>query len=215
MKKKILAICLVAALAATAAISGTLAYFTDNEEATNTFTVGNVDVKLHESQYTMHVDGKTADDIKADAETYLSSYLATEGENIVPGIWVKKAPYVENAGKNPAYVRVVVSVPKAFSDVLEVMTTTTAIEKGVITKAVYGGDDTVDTLTYYYTEPLEPGELAEYPPFWQVRLAPSVENEDVANITAADSIITVSVDAIQSQGFETYTDAFAAFDDQE
>ena len=46
MKKKIVALCLVVALAATAIIGGTLAYFTDNDAKTNTFTVGNVKIQL-------------------------------------------------------------------------------------------------------------------------------------------------------------------------
>lgn len=49
MKKKILATCLVVALAATAVIGGTLAYFTDTADQKNTFTVGNVDIKLDET----------------------------------------------------------------------------------------------------------------------------------------------------------------------
>lgn len=49
MKKKIIALCLVIALAATAVIGGTLAYFTDTTEAkVNEFTVGNVDIDLAE-----------------------------------------------------------------------------------------------------------------------------------------------------------------------
>ena len=48
MKKKILTICLIVALAATAIIGGTLAYFTDKDEATNTFTMGNVKIDLQE-----------------------------------------------------------------------------------------------------------------------------------------------------------------------
>lgn len=48
MKKKILTICLIVALAATAIIGGTLAYFTDKDEATNTFTMGNVKIDLIE-----------------------------------------------------------------------------------------------------------------------------------------------------------------------
>lgn len=51
MKKKLLALVLVVALAATAVIGGTLAYFTDTEKATNTFTVGNVDIKLTEDKW--------------------------------------------------------------------------------------------------------------------------------------------------------------------
>ena len=51
MKKKLLALVLVVALAATAVIGGTLAYFTDKEVATNTFTVGNVDITLTEDKW--------------------------------------------------------------------------------------------------------------------------------------------------------------------
>ncbi len=51
MKKKILALCLVVALAVTAVVGGTLAYFTDTDKETNTFTVGNVKIDLLESQY--------------------------------------------------------------------------------------------------------------------------------------------------------------------
>lgn len=48
MKKKIIALCLIVALAATAVIGGTLAYFTDTDEETNTFTLGNVKIDLQE-----------------------------------------------------------------------------------------------------------------------------------------------------------------------
>ena len=51
MKKKLLALVLVVALAATAVIGGTLAYFTNTDEAVNTFTIGNVTIDLIESQY--------------------------------------------------------------------------------------------------------------------------------------------------------------------
>lgn len=51
MKKKIMTLSLVVALAATAVIGGTLAYFTDTEEETNTFTVGNVDIILTEPEW--------------------------------------------------------------------------------------------------------------------------------------------------------------------
>lgn len=51
MKKKIIALCLIVALAATAVIGGTLAYFTDTDEATNVFTTGNVDITLDEPNW--------------------------------------------------------------------------------------------------------------------------------------------------------------------
>ena len=49
MKKKILVLCLVVALAVTAVVGGTLAYFTDTDNATNTFTTGKVDITLNET----------------------------------------------------------------------------------------------------------------------------------------------------------------------
>ena len=51
MKKKITAIALVICLVAVAIVGGSLAYFTDKEEATNTFTAGNVDITLTEPKW--------------------------------------------------------------------------------------------------------------------------------------------------------------------
>lgn len=51
MKKKITTIFLCAALFAIVAVGASLAYFTDTDTETNTFTVGNVKIDLIESQY--------------------------------------------------------------------------------------------------------------------------------------------------------------------
>lgn len=48
MKKKILTLTLCMAMLATVAISGTLAYFTDTDDKTNTFTIGNINITLEE-----------------------------------------------------------------------------------------------------------------------------------------------------------------------
>lgn len=50
MKKKIVSVCLVVCLLATAIIGTTLAYFTDTKEVTNTFTVGSVKITLDEAE---------------------------------------------------------------------------------------------------------------------------------------------------------------------
>jgi len=49
MKKKILSLCLVIALAATAVIGGTLAYFTDTDKDVNVMTSGNVKIVQNET----------------------------------------------------------------------------------------------------------------------------------------------------------------------
>ena len=138
MKKKLIAICLCVALAAVAVVGASLAYFTDTKAVTNTFTVGNVKIKLIESTY--HRTGSdnagdtnvpdpttkaagmefvpdgwtvfTDDEIKADAENY-SEYIGERGENMVPGRNVVKCPYVINEGANDAYVRIRVMIPSA------------------------------------------------------------------------------------------------------
>ena len=139
MKKKILALCLIVALAVTAVVGGTLAYFTDKDDATNTFTVGNVKIDLIESRF--HREGNdnsndssipdpentasgmkyvtdghkafTDAEIQNDAQTYAKDYLEVKGEKMVPGRNVAKCPYVINTGVNDAYVRIRVMVPSA------------------------------------------------------------------------------------------------------
>ncbi len=137
MKKKLTAICLCVALVAIAVVGASLAYFTDKDSATNTFTVGNVKIKLIESTYhregndnsgdkdiadptqkasgmTYVTDGHyafTDEEIQKDAETYMDGYLGVKGKNMVPGRNVAKCPYVINTGSNNAYIRIRVLVP--------------------------------------------------------------------------------------------------------
>lgn len=89
MKKKIIAVCLIVALAATAVIGGTLAYFTDNEVATNTFTVGNVDITLTEPNW--------------------AGSGSQDAPEVYPGEPLAKDPTVTNDGANPCFVRIKVT----------------------------------------------------------------------------------------------------------
>ena len=136
MKKKITAIFLCVALVAIAIVGASLAYFTDTDSATNTFTVGNVKIDLIESRYhrqgsgssgdtTIPTPSQTAsgmkyitdgatifsdDEIKADAANY-SEYITERGKNMVPGKKIAKSPYVINTGANDAYIRIRVMIP--------------------------------------------------------------------------------------------------------
>ena len=68
MKKKILAACLVVCLLATAVIGTTLAYFTDTKEVTNTFSSGNVTIKLDEAP--VDLDGQATSGARVTANDY-------------------------------------------------------------------------------------------------------------------------------------------------
>ena len=86
-KKMVKGIALAAMLAALAA-GGTAAYLTDFETATNSFTVGKVDIELDEPNW------------KPDDNT-----------KIVPTQVIKKDPFIKNRGINEAFVYLEVSVP--------------------------------------------------------------------------------------------------------
>ena len=98
MKKKILVLCLVVALAVTAVVGGTLAYFTDKDNETNTFTVGNVKIDLIEQQK----GAQGLEDFK-------------DGKVLVPGTSdvnaVSKIVTVKNTGANDAWVWVDLKIP--------------------------------------------------------------------------------------------------------
>lgn len=140
-KKKILSVALAAALAATAIVGSSLAYFTDQEEKTNEFTVGNVDITLTEPNWDADLNdkdlipGKTIPKdptitVEADSETaytfmkvqlsadfveLLTTYGETTGKNAdeVIAAWFKSEvqPKVMEIGSD--YVILGVLSPKA------------------------------------------------------------------------------------------------------
>lgn len=98
MKKKILALCLVVALAATAVIGGTLAYFTDTDAQVNTFTTGNVAIDVWED---------FGDN--SGIEKLLPAVGSAQAGTLENG--VNKEVFVTNTGSEEAYVRVHIAIP--------------------------------------------------------------------------------------------------------
>lgn len=121
MKKKILTICLIVALAATAIIGGTLAYFTDTDNATNTFTAGGVEIALIEQQRNA---AHTALEDFEDGKNLMPIVGSAQGEQeTVGGVklpkaknYVDKIMTIKNTGVSDAYVRIFVAVPTALQN---------------------------------------------------------------------------------------------------
>lgn len=90
-KRKLMLVALSLCMVAILAMGGTLAYLTDTEDATNTFTVGNVDITLTEEAWTEEGGGED------------------QGEDAYPGEPLPKDPTVTNVGSNPCFVRVSVT----------------------------------------------------------------------------------------------------------
>lgn len=89
-KKKVLIAAFVLALVLS--IGGVLAYFSDTETKTNTFTVGSVRIELNETAW--DATGQTA------------------AGSVLPNQIIDKDPTIKNTGKNAAYVFIKVSIPK-------------------------------------------------------------------------------------------------------
>lgn len=105
MKKKILTMCLVVALAATAVVGGTLAYFSDTDAQINTFTTGNVAIDLWED---------FGDNDAQGIEELIPATGSAQAGTLKNGI--EKEVYVDNTGSEDAYVRVHIAIPSILDD---------------------------------------------------------------------------------------------------
>lgn len=96
-KKKMFTLALVICLLAIAMVGGSLAWFTAEDEATNTFTVGSIKIEQKED---FVQDSQLLPVVPNDTET------PSDDAN-----YVKKVVTVENTGKNSAYVRTHIAIP--------------------------------------------------------------------------------------------------------
>ena len=171
MKKKLTAIFLCVALIAIAIVGASLAYFTDTKSATNTFTVGNVEIKLLESSLHRENAGvangatsaselwsdvakegsgntskyKAGDTFYTDAQIEANAAEYTcENVQLIPGRSYHKMPYVKNVGNNDAYIRIRVMIPADLDTAVlnSSMYTTTALNNKEFTMA-YDNSGTV------------------------------------------------------------------------
>lgn len=172
MKKKIAVLVLCVCMLAIAIAGGTMAYFTDEDEKTNTFTVGNVSIVLNEPNW--------------DAEG------AAEAQNAYPGQIIAKDPTVTNDGKNPCFVRVSVTGLDQFAELYG--------DEGWIAYLTDGeagqlGENWVEYSDgyFYCTKVLPAGETTDAL-FDQIQLPFVLENDEQTQP------IVVTAYAVQAQG---------------
>ena len=116
MKKKIMTISLVVALAAIAIVGGTLAYFTDTDEETNTFAVGNVTIDLIEQERGENglqdfTQNKRLYPIVGSAQGDKDEYGQPVAKN-----YVDKMVTIKKTGTEDAYIRAYFAIPSALDD---------------------------------------------------------------------------------------------------
>ena len=104
MKKKLLAIMLCVAMLAVATVSGTMAYFTDTNTQTNTFTAGKVDISLDEAVVEKDANGNLVakgDERTSEAQAY----------HLYPAQIITKDPTITVAADSEdTYIAAVVTV---------------------------------------------------------------------------------------------------------
>lgn len=174
MKKKKLLIGLVGCLfLSLLAIGGTLAWLVDDAKVTNTVSIGKVDIEINET------------------------WDETDGQDIVPGVYIDKIPTVKNIGKNPAYIRAkVVITNDYFTDLLEID---------------FNNENWFKEGEYYYYKEIVNINTSTKPLFTKFKLSDDyIEPQDSEN---PGFNIDVYAEAIQSEGFEPEDNTEAKFRD--
>lgn len=159
---------------------GTLAFFTDSEEATNVITAGNIDIDLH--------------DLGEDELPFPANGIG----GVMPGSSVTKVVNVENTGDHPAFVRVRLTQAIVAAEGVEAQLNFDNITLNL---------DTVNWTKsgdwYYFNSILAPGEFTT-DLFTAVAFGTALGNDYM------NAVITIDVEAQGVQSANNGTSATAA-----
>ena len=209
-KAKGLILVLCAVLLVAGSIMGTLAYLTDTKEVVNTFTVGDVEIKVDETDVTP--DGKPIEDAdRVEGNEY----------HLIPGQTYTKDPTMTVLkGSEESYVRMMVTINHV-SELRAIFGTDFQPHKyaagmnnsiWVYHNTVDNGDNTV-TYEFRYHKTVNAFEATEdvvlEPLFTSFSVPGELTGEQLATI--ADLEIRVEGHAIQTLSFDTADAAWAAF----
>lgn len=201
MKKKLTAIFLCVALVAIAVVGASLAYFTDTDSKTNTFTTGKVDITLN-------------DEFEQNSKL-LPAVVDEDG--IIHNEVDKVVSVTNNNGSEEAYVRVHTAVPTSIRSLIGLWTidgaegwTNANYDTRVEAPAYTVTIDDVEYCVFVntYTKKLGAGETTTNI-LDAVTLEPKATNEQAAEVNGSFNIL-VFAEGCQAAGF---TDANAALNE--
>lgn len=208
--KKAMLMTLCAIILVVATVFGTMAYLTSTDEVVNTFTVGNVAIKLDEAK--VDTDGSLVEGADRVKE---NSY------KLLPGHTYNKDPMVTLlAGSETSYVKMTVTFSKA--NELDAI----FAPSGADLTSIFNGynsanwiakgntkDATANTRTYefWYKEAVgaPTADVALDALFDSITVPGSITKEQLATIEGLT--ITVNAYAIQADGFDDADAAWAEF----
>ena len=211
MKKKTIALALVLVMVFGATLGGTFAYLTSTDTVTNTFTVGNVQIKLDEAK--ANPDGTLVEG---------ADRVKTNEYKLLPGHTYNKDPMVTVlSGSESAYIKMTVTFTKAAE-----LDAIFAADGGANLTSIFNGydsanwtakgntEDTVaNTRTYefWYKEAVAAPttDVALDALFDSITVPGSITNTQLDTIKGMT--ITVNAYAIQADGFDDAADAWDHF----
>jgi predicted ribosomally synthesized peptide with SipW-like signal peptide len=228
MKKKIIVTALVVCIFVLSIASATIAYFTDTKDITNTFTVGNVAIKLDENKVIQ--DATTGNYVANGSER------TTEGINIPTSLFPKqtisKDPTITNTGSESAYFGAVITIKNGAvgdADVSKMLTfdgDTAAVDDKAVKVNEFLSDliNSGANVTYvkeggavkiYIVVDAAQAENDAVVLFKGVNISATWNNKEMANLS--DLEITVAAYAVQTAGMTSGSlaalkDAFDVFD---
>lgn len=197
MKRKVLALCLLVAVAAIAIAGTSLAYFTDKDQADNVFVSGNVKIKLEE---TFEQNSKLLPATGSVEEGNLQNAVTKEVD-------------VKNTGSEDAYVRVHIAVPAVLDPLLHFTYSAASLEHWTWAENFY--ETTIEGIAYHvyvvtYNTALAPAAATVEHAISQVYLDSSATGEDVAEITKVlgeNWDLKVLAEGVQAAGFSGASNA--------
>ncbi|MDO4361256.1 MAG: SipW-dependent-type signal peptide-containing protein [Eubacteriales bacterium] len=209
--KKAMLMTLCAIILVVATVFGTMAYLTSTDEVVNTFTVGNVAIKLDEAK--VNPDGSRVEGADRVKE---NSY------KLLPGHTYNKDPMVTLlAGSETSYVKMTVTVNKAneldaifapggadLTSIFGGYDASTWIAKGNTKDAA----NNTRTYEFWYKESVgaSADDVALAPLFTTITVPGTITKGQLATIEGMT--ITVNAYAIQADGFANADAAWKAFE---
>lgn len=212
MKKKLLIMSVAMVLVCAFAVGMTIAYLTSTDEVVNTFTVGNVQIKLDEAdvdEYGRVPQGSPAP--RVTANTY----------KLIPGHTYTKDPTVTVlSGSESSYIKMTVTFTKAdaLDDIFAPGANLTSIFNGYdSTNWIYKGnteDNDTRTYEFWYKDAVAAptADVALDALFDSITVPRTITNDQLATIQGMT--ITVNAYAIQADGFADADAAWAAYNAQ-
>lgn len=214
MKKKIVIVALVVCIFAMSIASATLAYFTDEKSITNTFTVGNVEIKLDEN--VVKQDVTNGNYVANGTERTESGFDVPT--SLFPMQNISKDPTITVTGSENAYIGAVITIKNganklANADVSKMLITgdnSTVDAKAVNVDAFLVGliDANTATVKYkkvgtdvkvYVVVTAAQAKDAKVVLFNSVQINKDWNNAEMANLS--DLEIVVEAYAVQTAGF--------------